>query len=104
MSTNEPEDLTVLVRNVIAARRQLETAWRTLQDRVQVDEAGALATPTDPILRLQEVADLLKCGAQKLRKGYKKGQYPFFFREGVRLLARRQDVERWIGTRVKRSN
>jgi len=97
-------DVTVLVRNVIAARQQLEVAWQALKDRVHLDETGALATPTDPILNLAQVAALLKCGTQKLRKGCKRGLYPFMFREGVRLLARRQDIEKWIATRVKRSN
>jgi len=102
---NMGEDLVVLVQNVFAARRQLEAAERALMDRVQIriDESGALATPTDPILTLRQVADVLKCSTQKLRRGWKRGRYPFMFREGGRLLARRQDLEKWLSTCVKRS-
>ena len=59
--------------------------------------------PENGVLTLVEVAERMRVSAQTLRKGYRRGRYPFFFREGVRLVTTRALYAKWLETHEKRA-
>lgn len=55
------------------------------------------------MLTVAEIAGRLRVSPQTLRKGHKRGRYPFFFREGVRLVTTEALFGEWLDKSAKRA-
>jgi hypothetical protein len=90
-----------LIETADTALMAADAALRAIRDYML--SRGEGLGSKNRMLTLAEVAGHMQVSAQKLRKGYKQGRYPFFFRDGARLVTTEPLFGQWLETCAKRA-
>lgn len=78
-------------------------ALRAVVDHVRNEDGARGEAEGHDLLTEAQIAERLHVSLSLIRKGRKKGRYPFFFREGGRWVTTQALYAKWLETREKRA-
>lgn len=79
---------------------EAEAALGRLRDYLNASAANGAAAGVE-IVELAEISKRLNRSAQTIRKGWRRGEYRFLFREGAKLVTTEAAYRRWLDARTK---